>query len=72
MTAKISKTVRTAIRRVLDNSTQWDGSSLQVTADGTVTAKTDGDKTGSLDWNRYSIAHWKDMVTAEGEVREGY
>lgn len=59
----ISKATRQKIIQWLDASAQWDASTLRITADGTVTACKDADKTyNPRDTARYNVADVEDFM----------
>lgn len=65
--------VRATIRTVLERSREWDAATMQIGADGVVSARKGADKTfAGNDPARYVVGHVADMVTADGAIREGY
>ena len=68
----ITKARRNAAHTVLVNSGVWDASTMHITRDGMVTAKKDADKTNASENTRYNVASLDDLVTENGEIREGF
>jgi hypothetical protein len=69
---KIRKIARDTVRQALTNSNEYDASSMRISLTGVVSARKDADKTSKYDSMRYLVAHVDDIVTASGQLREGW
>ena len=70
---KITAAVRATIRTIIDDSRDYDVSTLVISRDGSVSAKKDADKTyAGYDSVRYLVGHVQEMVDANGNRREGW
>lgn len=70
---KITPNMRTTMRNILEDSRQYDASSMRIGRDGRVTARKDADKTfNGKPAHRYFIGYVTDMVTTDGHRVAGY
>lgn len=70
---KITKARRQAVKQVLAASSKYDPQTLRIYRDGYVSAKRDANKTfNGPEVARHYIGHIDEIVTATGEIREGW
>ncbi len=71
--AKVTQAQRNAVRTILKNSNKWDASTMRINSIGRVDARKNPDKTlGDHDSPWFVVGYVDDMVTAKGQIREGY
>ena len=70
---KITTAVRSSLRGILERSSQYDASTMQVDRNGIVSARKDADKTfAGYDPLRHYVGRADEMVNQDGTVQESW